>query len=56
MERSTAERALFPGEYDVGARLMGGWRFVRYVIAVQNGNPIGERSFPLPRSEQRPRT
>jgi hypothetical protein len=43
MERSTAARALFPGEYDVGVRLMGGWRFVRYALAVQNGNPIGER-------------
>ena len=47
IDRSTAERALFPGEYDVGARLMGGWRFVRYVLAVQNGNPIGEKSYPF---------
>jgi len=47
MERANVMRALFPGEYDVGARLMGGWRFVRYVIAVQNGNPIGDRSFSL---------
>jgi hypothetical protein len=46
MERSNAERALFPGEYDIGARLMGGWRFVRYVIAVQNGEPLGEKTFP----------
>lgn len=46
LERSTAERALFPGEYDVGARLQGGWRFARYAIAVQNGNPLGERAFP----------
>jgi hypothetical protein len=47
IDRSTAERAMFPGEYDVGARLQGGWRFVRYALAVQNGNPIGDRSFPL---------
>lgn len=46
MERSTAERALFPGEYDVGARLSGGWRFARYAIAVQNGEPLGERTWP----------
>ncbi|HEX4405917.1 MAG TPA: hypothetical protein VH560_13865, partial [Polyangia bacterium] len=46
MERSTTERALFPGEYDLGARLQGGWRFVRYAIAVQNGNPLGEKTFP----------
>jgi hypothetical protein len=45
IDRSTAERALFPGEYDVGARLMGGWRFVRYALAVQNGNPAGDKAF-----------
>jgi hypothetical protein len=47
LERSTAERGLFPGEYDAGARLMGGWRFTRYSFAVMNGEPIGERTFPL---------
>ena len=46
LERSTAEQALFPGEYDLGARLSGGWRFVRYAIAVQNGDPLGEKAFP----------
>jgi len=46
LERSTAEQALFPGEYDLGARLQGGWRFVRYAIAVQNGDPLGEKAFP----------
>jgi hypothetical protein len=47
LERSTAEHGLFPGEYDAGIRLQGGWRFVRYVLAVMNGEPIGERTFPL---------
>jgi hypothetical protein len=47
IDRSTAERAMFPGEYDIGARIQGGWRFIRYAIAVQNGNPIGDRAFPL---------
>jgi hypothetical protein len=47
LERSTVVRALFPGEYDLGARLQGGWRFLRYAVAVQNGEPIGERTFPL---------
>ncbi len=47
LERSTAERGLFPGEYDLGARLQGGWRFIRYALAVQNGEPIGERAYPL---------
>jgi hypothetical protein len=46
LERTTTSRALFPSEYDLGARLMGGWRFVRYMLAVQNGEPVGERSFP----------
>jgi hypothetical protein len=46
LERSTAEQALFPGEYDLGARLQGGWRFVRYAVAIQNGEPIGEKAFP----------
>lgn len=47
LERSTAERGMFPGEYDAGVRLMGAWRFTRYSFAVTNGEPIGERSFPL---------
>jgi hypothetical protein len=47
LDRSTAEHGLFPGEYDAGARLQGGWRFVRYVFAVMDGEPIGERTFPL---------
>ena len=46
MERSTVVRALFPGEFDLGARLAGGWRFLRYAIALQNGDPLGERAFP----------
>ena len=46
LERSTAEHALFPGEYDLGIRLQGGWRFLRYAVAVQNGDPLGERAFP----------
>jgi len=47
LERSTVVRALFPGEYDVGARLGGQWRFLRYAIAAQNGEPAGERTFAL---------
>jgi hypothetical protein len=46
LERSTAERALFPGEFDLGVRLAGGWRFVRYAVAVQNGEPLGEKTWP----------
>jgi len=46
LERSTAEHGLFPGEYDLGVRLQGGWRFLRYAVAVQNGDPLGEKAFP----------
>jgi hypothetical protein len=45
-ERTSLARACFPGEYDLGARIAGGWRFVRYALAVQNGEPLGEKTFP----------
>ncbi|MBN1962909.1 MAG: hypothetical protein JW841_18405 [Deltaproteobacteria bacterium] len=45
-ERSTIVRALFPGESDVGARLSGSYAFLRWAVAVQNGEPIGESVFP----------
>lgn len=47
LERSTSERAFFPGEYDLGLRLAGGWRFLRYALAMMNGEPIGEKAFPM---------
>jgi hypothetical protein len=46
LERGALARALFPGEYDLGARIQGSWRFLRYAVAVMNGEPIGERTFP----------
>jgi hypothetical protein len=46
LERSTVARALFPGTYDLGFRVQGGYRFLRYAVAVMNGEPIGEASFP----------
>jgi hypothetical protein len=46
MERTTASRAFFPSEYDLGLRLQGGWRFLRYAAAVMNGEPVDERTFP----------
>jgi hypothetical protein len=45
LERSLAAQALFPDEYDLGLRLMGGWQFLRYAIAVQNGEPLGAGRF-----------
>jgi hypothetical protein len=46
LERSTLMRALFPGEFDLGARLAGGYRAFEWAIAVMNGNPIGDKQFP----------
>jgi hypothetical protein len=45
MERTTLAQALFPGQYDLGVRVGGGWRFVRYVLAVQNGQPLESNPF-----------
>lgn len=45
IERSVAERALFPGTHDLGAHLRGRWRFVRYQLAAMNGAPIGADDF-----------
>jgi hypothetical protein len=47
LERSNVARALFPGEYDLGAKLSGGWRWLRYQLAVMNGNPSGDKQFAL---------
>lgn len=46
LERATATRALFPGNYDLGARLSGGYRPFRYAVAVMNGEPVGQTFFP----------
>jgi hypothetical protein len=47
LERANAIRAMFPGEYDLGAKLQGGWRWARYQFAVMNGNPSGDKQFAL---------
>jgi hypothetical protein len=44
MERSTASRAFFPAEPDLGLRLSGALGFFRWTIAAQNGEPLGEKS------------
>jgi hypothetical protein len=46
LERTTTSRALFPGNYDIGARLSGGYRVFRYAVALMNGEPIGQVFFP----------
>ncbi len=47
LERSNMERAFFNGEFDLGARAQGGWRFLRWQLAVMNGHPSGEKQFAL---------
>jgi len=44
MERSTASRAWFPAEPDLGVRLAGALSFFRWTLAAQNGEPLGEAS------------
>lgn len=42
LERTTASRAFFVGEYDLGAQLSGGLGPLRYAVAVQNGTPVSD--------------
>ena len=44
LERSNMARAFFPGEYDLGAKLQGGWRWLRWQAAAMNGNPLGRQA------------
>lgn len=45
-ERSVGSGALFPTEMDTGAKLYGAASFLRYAVAVTNGEPVDERGFP----------
>ncbi|MDB4967015.1 MAG: phosphate-selective porin [Myxococcales bacterium] len=47
LERSNIARALFPGEFDLGARLQGRWRWLRWQVAAMNGQPSGDKQFAL---------
>ncbi len=46
LERSTAARAFFPGEFDLGARFQAKYQFLSLSVAVMNGHPIADRVFP----------
>lgn len=46
LERSTFANELFPQSYDLGLRILGGYKFVNYAFAVLNGDPIGDKTFP----------
>lgn len=47
LEASSWVNALFPGRRDLGARVHGQWLFLRYALAVTNGNPASSASLPL---------
>ncbi|CAN5924976.1 hypothetical protein BH11MYX4_BH11MYX4_64360 [soil metagenome] len=47
MERSLMSRAFWPGEQDVGLRVYGGLKVLRWSFAALNGEPLDERNgFP----------
>ncbi len=46
LERATVLRALFPGEFDLGAVFRAGYRHLDAAIAIMNGDPIGALNFP----------
>jgi hypothetical protein len=46
LERAIVIGAIYPGEYDLGIRAFGAWRFLRYALAGMNGDPIGGKNFP----------
>lgn len=46
LEQTTMTTAFFPGQFDLGFRVVGGFKFINYALGIMNGNPIGERSFP----------
>ncbi|MEZ4464310.1 MAG: hypothetical protein R3F60_06035 [bacterium] len=45
-ERPVFADALFPGQLDAGARLVVGYGAARLIVAVQNGEPLGEAAWP----------
>lgn len=47
LERSNMARAFFPGEFDLGARLQGAWRWLRWQAAAMNGHPPGDKQYAL---------
>lgn len=46
LERATMSNALFPQSFDLGLRVVGGYRVARWSLGIMNGEPIGSRTFP----------
>jgi len=45
LELPTVNRALFPGDLDVGAMVHGAYGVARYSLAVMNGAPVGDAQW-----------
>lgn len=46
LERATFANALFPQSYDLGVRVLGGYKALNWALGIMNGDPIGEKTFP----------
>jgi hypothetical protein len=46
LERTTMANELVPQTFDLGLRVMGGYKIVHYALGIVNGDPIGEQTFP----------
>jgi len=47
LERSNVGRALFPGAFDLAARVQARWRVLLLQVALSNGNPAGSGQYAL---------
>jgi hypothetical protein len=45
LEQPATSRAFFPGNYDAGIMATGGWRQVRWALALTNGAPVADLQF-----------
>ena len=45
LETTSMSQAFFPGLFDVGARVLGGFSFVTWALGIMNGEPIGQKAF-----------
>jgi hypothetical protein len=46
LERSLVSSALFPTKADAGVKVSGAWSFLRYGVAISNGEPVDPRGLP----------
>lgn len=45
LEQPALSRALFPGNFDAGAKLAGGYGLARWSLAIMNGAPVGDAQW-----------